>query len=95
MADVPRAELAPGYSIARVINGCWQLTPDHGGGPGSDDAALSRFAFTVGVLQSAQSIGTTFRPIDAVILDVDASGRAPINGPADFAGLGSVELTFV
>jgi aryl-alcohol dehydrogenase-like predicted oxidoreductase len=44
MADVPRAELAPGYSIARVINGCWQLTPDHGGGLGSRKAALRRFA---------------------------------------------------
>jgi aryl-alcohol dehydrogenase-like predicted oxidoreductase len=31
-----RVELAPGYSIATIINGCWQLTPDHGGGPGSE-----------------------------------------------------------
>ncbi|MEM9387449.1 MAG: aldo/keto reductase [Pseudomonadota bacterium] len=31
-AMAPRAELSPGYSIAQVINGCWQLTPDHGGG---------------------------------------------------------------
>ena len=44
MTDVERVELAPGYSIARIINGCWQLTPDHGGGPGSDKAALDRFA---------------------------------------------------
>lgn len=33
MADIARTWLAPGYSIATVINGCWQLTPDHGGGP--------------------------------------------------------------
>ena len=44
MADVPRVELAPGYSIARVINGCWQLTPDHGGGIGSRKETLRRFA---------------------------------------------------
>lgn len=43
MTDVPRVELAPGYSIARVINGCWQLTPDHGGGP-TLDKTLQRFA---------------------------------------------------
>jgi len=37
-------ELAPGYSIAPIINGCWQLTPDHGGGPDSRKQSLSRFA---------------------------------------------------
>jgi aryl-alcohol dehydrogenase-like predicted oxidoreductase len=37
-------ELAPGYSIAPVINGCWQLTPDHGGGPDSRRRCLYRFA---------------------------------------------------
>lgn len=36
MTDVTRVELAPGYSIASVINGCWQLSPDHGGGPRSE-----------------------------------------------------------
>ena len=44
MADVPRVELAPGYSIAKIINGCWQLTPEHGGGPESRKSALRRFA---------------------------------------------------
>jgi aryl-alcohol dehydrogenase-like predicted oxidoreductase len=39
-----RAELAPGYSISRVINGCWQLTPDHGGGPASEAQTLSIFS---------------------------------------------------
>ena len=42
--EVPRVDLAPGYSIASIINGCWQLTPDHGGGPGSREAALALFA---------------------------------------------------
>ncbi len=42
--DVSRVELAPGYSIATVINGCWQLTPDHGGGPDSRTEMLRRFA---------------------------------------------------
>lgn len=42
--DVKRVELAPGYSIARVINGCWQLSPDHGGGPASRDESLRRFS---------------------------------------------------
>ena len=44
MTDLERVELAPGYSIARIINGCWQLTSDHGGGPGSGKASLDRFA---------------------------------------------------
>ena len=44
MSEVLRVELAPGYSISNVINGCWQLTPDHGGGPGSPKAAHRIFA---------------------------------------------------
>lgn len=44
MADITRAWLAPGYSVASVINGCWQLTPDHGGGPGSEAAVFSMFS---------------------------------------------------
>ena len=44
MTDVPRVELAPDYSIAKIINGCWQLTPDHGGGPESRRSALRSFA---------------------------------------------------
>ena len=43
-SDVPRIELSPGYSIARIVNGCWQLSPDHGGGPSSRQEALSTFA---------------------------------------------------
>ncbi len=44
MTECPRVELAPDYSIAKIINGCWQLTPDHGGGPGSRKSTLRRFA---------------------------------------------------
>ena len=44
MTDVPRVELAPDYSISKIINGCWQLTSDHGGGPGSKKDTLHRFA---------------------------------------------------
>ncbi len=44
MSDVERFEIASGYSIARVINGCWQLTPDHGGGPGSEKEIHRIFA---------------------------------------------------
>ena len=44
MTDCPRVELAPDYSIAKIINGCWQLTPDHGGGPESRKNALRHFA---------------------------------------------------
>ena len=36
MTELMRTELAPGYFISRVINGCWQLAPDHGGGPGTE-----------------------------------------------------------
>lgn len=44
MTDLPRVEIAPGYSIAKIVNGCWQLTPDHGGGPESRKDVLHRFA---------------------------------------------------
>jgi len=44
MTESMRTELAPGYSISRVINGCWQLTPDHGGGPGSEADAMRLFS---------------------------------------------------
>jgi len=44
MTESGRFELAPGYTVSRVINGCWQLTPDHGGGPGSEMDALRIFA---------------------------------------------------
>jgi len=44
MIDCPRVELAPDYSIAKIINGCWQLTPDHGGGPDSRKNTLRRFS---------------------------------------------------
>ena len=44
MTEPDRVELAPGYSISPVINGCWQLTPEHGGGPASKSAALRIFA---------------------------------------------------
>ena len=44
MNEVERFELAPGYSNARLINGCWQLTPDHGGGPGSEKKTHEIFA---------------------------------------------------
>lgn len=44
MTEPRRFELAPGYTVSRVINGCWQLTPDHGGGPGSEKETLRIFA---------------------------------------------------
>jgi aryl-alcohol dehydrogenase-like predicted oxidoreductase len=44
MTESLRIDLAPGYSISRVINGCWQLTPDHGGGPGNEADAMRLFA---------------------------------------------------
>jgi len=42
-----RTELAPGYSISRVINGCWQLSPDHGGGPPTEAKTLRMFSEAV------------------------------------------------
>jgi aryl-alcohol dehydrogenase-like predicted oxidoreductase len=44
MSEFDRIDLAPGYSISRIINGCWQLTPDHGGGPGSEKETHRIFA---------------------------------------------------
>lgn len=40
MSDLQHFELAPGYAIPRIINGCWQLTPDHGAGPASEEDTL-------------------------------------------------------
>ncbi len=44
VSDADHVELVPDYAISRVINGCWQLTPDHGGGPGSENEILRTFA---------------------------------------------------
>lgn len=44
MSDLVPVELAAGYRISPVINGCWQLTPDHGGGTASEKQSLRRFA---------------------------------------------------
>jgi aryl-alcohol dehydrogenase-like predicted oxidoreductase len=43
MTDIPRAWLSADYSIASVINGCWQLTPDHGGGRTTEAGIFSLF----------------------------------------------------
>ncbi len=52
-ASVPRAELAPGYSIARVIQGGWQLTPDH------SDREIDRTAQIDSFLRTAEAGFTT------------------------------------
>ena len=44
MTELARVRLAPGYSISPVINGCWQLTPGHGGGPASEADTFRRFS---------------------------------------------------
>jgi len=44
VTELPRAWLVPGYSVSSVINGCWQLTPDHGGGPASEAEVLRIFS---------------------------------------------------
>ncbi len=44
MTEPGRVWLAPDYSISPVINGCWQLTPDHGGGPSSEAEIFNIFA---------------------------------------------------
>jgi len=44
MTEISRTWLAPGYSIASVINGCWQLTPDHGGGPARETDIFNMFS---------------------------------------------------
>lgn len=47
MTESTGVELAPGYRISRVINGCWQLSAGHGGGPTNEAEALKRFAALV------------------------------------------------
>jgi aryl-alcohol dehydrogenase-like predicted oxidoreductase len=39
----PRVELAPGYSVSRVITGCWQLAEDHGATSDGLDAWVDRW----------------------------------------------------
>jgi aryl-alcohol dehydrogenase-like predicted oxidoreductase len=41
---IPRVDLAPGYSIARVINGCWQLAEGHGGNVAAERDVMNRFS---------------------------------------------------
>lgn len=69
MTDLERFELAPGYSISRVVNGCWQLTPDHGGGPGSAKESQRMFADLV------DHGFTTFDCADIYVGVEDALGR--------------------
>jgi aryl-alcohol dehydrogenase-like predicted oxidoreductase len=38
-----RVEIAPGYSIAKIINGCWQLSEGHGGNSDSEPEIFHRF----------------------------------------------------
>ncbi len=52
--SVERIELAPGYSIARVINGTWQLSDGHRRGAGDRDEAIE------GLLRRAEAGLTTF-----------------------------------
>ena len=69
MTDIERFELAPGYSISRIVNGCWQLTPDHGGGPGSAKESQRMFADLV------DHGFTTFDCADIYVGVEDALGR--------------------
>ncbi len=43
----PRVELAPGYSISRVITGCWQLAADHGATEGGLESWVGRWTRAV------------------------------------------------
>jgi aryl-alcohol dehydrogenase-like predicted oxidoreductase len=43
MNGVPRVEIAPGYSVPRIINGAWQLSRGHATEPIERDAALAAF----------------------------------------------------
>lgn len=53
---VPRVELAPGYSVPRVIHGAWQLAAGHRGGAGAPD----REAAVQGLLRLAEAGFDTF-----------------------------------
>lgn len=52
--SVERVELAPGYSIARVLNGCWQLSAGH------QSRSLEEGAVLDGWTQLAEAGFTTF-----------------------------------
>lgn len=56
---VPRVELAPGYAVARVIHGAWQLSAGHRGTAGGSRAA-DREAAIDGLLRLAEAGFTTF-----------------------------------
>jgi len=81
---VPRVELAPGYSVPRVIHGAWQLSEGHRGAAGAPD----RDEAVQGLLRLAEAGFDTFdcadiytgvRPRDHVVSCL--AGRA--DGAAD------------
>jgi len=43
MTDLPRVEIAPGYTVPRIITGAWQLSEGHARQPLERDAVLARF----------------------------------------------------
>ncbi len=43
-SHIPRVEIAPGYSISSIINGCWQLAAGHGGNQTTEAEVFNRFA---------------------------------------------------
>jgi len=47
MSSVPRAELAPGYAIPRIVTGAWQLSGGHAVEPFDRAAVLASFAVLV------------------------------------------------
>jgi len=53
-AGVERIELAPGYSIARIVNGAWQLSTGHRRGTSDRDETIQ------GLLRRAEAGLTTF-----------------------------------
>jgi aryl-alcohol dehydrogenase-like predicted oxidoreductase len=54
VSAIPRVELAPGYSVARAINGGWQLATDHAERPAVEREALAA------LLRLAEAGFTTF-----------------------------------
>lgn len=63
--SVPRVELAPGYSVPRVIHGAWQLSEGHGSGPPAGPGAAAtggeaRREAVQGLLRLAEAGFTAF-----------------------------------
>jgi hypothetical protein len=69
--DIPRAELAPGLEISRIVKGCWQLSGGHAGDKATDrtsgQAAIDDFVKFVGAGITTFDTADIYGPSESLI----------------------------